>query len=390
MFATTVGRRTLAILAAAGLTVTVAGCGSSNSSVSASTSGSATTPASASSSGGPALAADSGKNTKVSFVGLYNGPYIANVSNGAKAASADVGSPYTSLAPTALNPNQAISIFQNTVASGANVALVMAYPGDVWRAPITTASRQGVTVGTNDDDSEGSAAKFQIGAPKAAMGAGLADQFVKALPPHAKGTIVPGICVPGLAVLLSPVSGFAAEMKKQLPGVTVAKPATTSGDPSGNFSAWQRIISSNPNALGFFGVCDADLPNLVKIKQKAAGSKWLAGTTAGADDPASIPAIKTGALVGAVSQRGYVQGYVGTKLLLQIRLAKRHVPNTWLNSGYDMVTKDNADAIGKVLQSPAAAAIYYKGIISSLLNNPVGKTPLSLELTSADQPNPAP
>nr|MBA3844884.1 substrate-binding domain-containing protein [Actinomycetota bacterium] len=167
---------------------------------------------------------------KTVHVDLFNGPYMSNIGAGAQAAATELGAEFTQTGPTALNPGQAIGTFQNAVASGAQVALVMAYPGDLWRAPIDAAVRQGVTVATNDDSSDDSQAAFHIGPPKVAMGAALADEFAKKIPQGATGTIIPGLCVPGLAVLQAPINGFRTRMGQLRPGVTVAEAAVTNGD----------------------------------------------------------------------------------------------------------------------------------------------------------------
>nr|MBA3844433.1 sugar ABC transporter substrate-binding protein [Actinomycetota bacterium] len=153
-----------------------------------------------------------------------------------------------------------------------------------------------------------------------------------------------------------------------------------------------QIINNNPKALGVFGVCDQDLAALAKLKKDAPNSSWLVGTTAGADDPSSIPLLKSGALVGAVSQRGYVQGYVGMRLLIDIRTKGRAVTKGWINSGFDMIRQDNVDAFAAVLSSSDAGKQYYKNVISALIANPnaATKTPMSLYLTSANEPNPTP
>jgi ABC-type sugar transport system substrate-binding protein len=176
-------------------------------------------------------------------------------------------------------------------------------------------------------------------------------------------------------------------MAKLRPGVKISGPEVTTTDPTQDFGDWQRITQQNPTALGFFGVCDSDLAALVKVKQSSPGSKWLVGVTAGADDPVGLAPLKTGAMVAAVTQRPYVQGYVGMTYILNNIIKHTAMPNGWLNSGFDLVDGANVDQIKSVLESPTVASKYYSGDISTLLTNPTPITPMSNELTGVSNPN---
>lgn len=334
------------------------------------------------------------KGTKVGMIGMYNAPYMTNAAAGAEAAADEVGAEFHYYGPQGLDPDKAIADFQNAVATGNKGLITFAYPSELWRNPIDRAVDQGVTVSTADIYSDGSKAITHTGPPKLAMGAALAQAFADQLPEGASGQIVPGICVPGVKVTLAPLPGFVDRMKELRPDVEVVDPEATVGDPAQNFAAWQRIVAKYPNALGFFGMCDVDLPNLAKLKEDNPAAKWLVGATVGGDDAVLLDALKTGDVVGAISQRSWVQGYVGMKLILNHMANGDDMPNGWINTGFDLVTKDNVDQIKKVVSDPAAAKAYYGAMAEKIVEGAASDahTPLSYEYdpASINEPNPQP
>jgi ribose transport system substrate-binding protein len=336
----------------------------------------------------------SGDGVKCGMVGLYNGPYPNAMATGAKMATDAVGADFTQLGPAGLDPNKAIADFQNGVASGMKGMLVMAYPGDLWTAPINRAAGQGVTVATADDYAENSKAITEVGPPKVTMGAALADEYLKQIPEDASGVIVPGLCVAGLPVLEAPLNGFRIRIEEKRPGIKVLDPEVTAGDPAGDFAAWQRIAAKYPEAIGFVGACDVDLPNLIKLKESTPGATYLIGSTAGGDDPVAVQAVKGGTMVGVVTQRPWVQGYVGMKLITDNVLNGTAMPDGWINTGFEIVTKDNVDDIVKVLQDPVEAQKHFGAMADEMVKNAatIAHKPMTYEydVSSINEPNPQP
>jgi ABC-type sugar transport system substrate-binding protein len=368
------------VLVAALFAVLIAACGSSSSSSggsggSTSASSAATTSAGGSGSatstsgGGSASTAGTGKGITIGFVELFNEPYALQIAEGIKAAAAKYGASVKISGPASLDPSTAISDFQNLAAAGAKGILVDAYPADQWKHPISQAVAQGVDVDTIDDSSPGSGTSFQVGAPQQAMGAADARVMAAQLGKGANGTVIAGICVPGLPVLVTPTLGFTKEMKKLEPGITV-KQLATGGSDAQDFAAWQRIIAQNSSALGFFGPCDQDLPALIKLKQSDPGSKWLSTLTAGGENPIGWSGIPKGLMTAAITKRGFVQGYVAATLMLKHLVNKTPEPKGWINTGFDVLDKTTTPAIAKALSSSSAAESYYGGLLKKFTTDP--------------------
>jgi len=331
--------------------------------------------------------AASKKKVTIGFVQLFNQPYAIQIANGIKVAAKEYGASVKVTGPSSINPAAAISNFQNLTSSDVDGILTMGYPAELWKRPISTAVKQGINVATIDISSPGSGSSFHVGSPRQQMGAANAKLIAQKLGKNAKGQIVAGICVPGLPQLTSPIKGLQTGLKKYAPGITV-KTVTTGGSPAENFAAWQRIVSDNPDALGFFGPCDQDLPSVVKLKETDKSSKWLGNMSSGGEDPVGWKAIPAGTLTSQTTQRGFVQGYVAAKLMLEHLVNGKKEPSGWIDTGYDLMTKSNVKNVAAALSSSAAAKKYYAGLLKALTNNPPTIKDENAQQTKFNVPSP--
>jgi ribose transport system substrate-binding protein len=346
----------VALAAAAALAV--AGCGSSGGGSSSGGSGS----------GGTSTAGTTGsslKHEKIAFIQLQSSPVTSQIDLGASYVAEHANSSFTAQGPANLDPQTAVSALTSDVSAGYNGVLADAYPPELWMKPLSNAKSAGIAVATIDTGAPGSAATFHVGASREGLGSALAQQFAKALGQNAKGQIQPGICVPGLNTLVAVITGFTAEMKTLEPGVTVAAPFNSTGPPDTNFTAWSRIIQQEPNELAFFGVCDQDAGSLIKVRESAKNPKYLIGNASG-DDTANIQAVQKGVATALIGQNGFVQGYLATKYMLAQLQQGKAMPDGWLSSGIEVITKANAAAALAVRQTNTAAAYlkYYASTIS--------------------------
>jgi ABC-type sugar transport system substrate-binding protein len=333
----------------------------------------------------PARAAAHAAGPKVALITLYREPLAQQMDAGARLAAQEYGADYHWQGPPGLNPPGEVKMLQDEIAAGTKGIVLMQYPPDLFNAPIKQATDQGVAVITIDVSAPDSTSGTHIGPAKTELGIAEGLVLGKLLGKKAKGYIVPGICVPGLDVLVAPFVGVRKILKVLTPGVTVRKELNVTGDPATNFTAWQRIISQNPKALGFIGNCDQDAPNLVKIKQTKKG-KFLIADTSGDGIPV-LRAVKAGTMNVVIGQAGFVSGYSAMKLVLEKLVNKKEPPKGWLDSGIETITPANADAAIKVRQQLAAGnlkagyAYYRRAILRTLSQKP------KLESTANAQAN---
>jgi len=307
-----------------------------------------------------------GAGKKIILDTLYRAPLAQNEAAGANLAASEAGAKVIWVGPADINPPAAIKALQDAVAAGADGAMVAAFPGDLFRVPINQA---GMPVTTMDLYSPGSKAATHLGPDKYQLGASLAKDFAKALPTNASGEIVGGICVPGLPALRAPQQGFIDTLKTLQPGVRFKADVPTDGDPTKNYTSWQRIMQQNPNALGFIGQCDQDVPNLIKLRKQSPSAKWLIGATSG-DSVENIAAVQNGTMVAIQSQNGWPEGYLSAKLLLQHIVKKTPLPSGWIDTGFTDITKDNAAEVTARIKDPSLNAAAFKDLIDKVLADP--------------------
>ncbi len=329
-------------------------CGSGSTSASPAASGSAT-----------ALTGQYAKGKTIILDTIYRAPLAQNQAAGAQQAAVEAGATVKWVGPTDINPPAGIKALQDAAAAGADGAIVAAFPGDLFRVPIDQTGLPTVTI---DLYSPGSKASTHFAPDKYALGEGLAKEFAKALPAGASGTIIGGICVPGLPSLVAPQQGFIDTMKKLQPGVTVKGDQPVDGDATKNYGSWQRIIQQNPKALGFVGQCDQDVPNLIKLK-KDSGGPFLIGATSG-DSAANIAAVADGTVTAIISQDGWVEGYLAARLLLTNLAKKAPLPKGWINTGFTVITKENAAAVAARVSNPSENAAEFKTLLDKVLADP--------------------
>jgi ABC-type sugar transport system substrate-binding protein len=327
----------------------------------------------------------SGKEIKLGYVQPYSEPYSSQVAAGMKAAAARYGATVTVTGPDTIDPSKEVAALQNLVTTGIDGVLVHQTDPELFARPIEAAIDQGVDVNTVTEPSEESGTNFTVGQPFHGIGAGVAAAFNERLGPDASGTAYVGICSPGIPAVEAVGEGFEAELKQASPNLTVEDVATATTPPE-NFAAWQRIAAQHPDAIGFYGICGLDVNSLVKLKEQNPDSKWLTGSEGG-EDPLTAQAVEHGDLTAAVFQRPFVQGYVGATLMLEHLVDGKPEPKGWINTGYDVLTRQNATEIEKAATSTSAAMSYYGRLINKLIAEPATKQPQESQVTEANPPN---
>lgn len=301
---------------------------------------------------------------------LYRAPLAQNQAAGAMQAAKEEGAEVKWVGPTNIDPAAAIKALQDASAAGAAGAIVAAFPGDLFKVPI---DQTGLPVNTIDLYSPGSSAATHLATDKYGLGVALAKEFAKALPQNAQGTVVGGICVPGLPALVAPQQGFIDTMAELQPGVKVKGDVPVEGDATKNFVSWQRIIQQNPDALGFIAQCDQDVPNLIKLKKDSNGASWIFGATSG-DSVDNIAAVKDGTMVAIIGQNGWTEGYLAARLLLGQIVNGTKMPKGFIDTGLTVITKDTADAVSKRVADPSLNETEFKSFIDKVLADPQAVT----------------
>lgn len=268
----------------------------------------------------------------------FQGPYTQQLAMGAQAAVEECGGDFRSGGPVAFDVSAEVAAFQDMVLAGADAIVVVAFPSDFWIRPIDEAVQRGVTVSTFDVEAPASLQSLHTAPKQADQGVDMANVIADALGDDASGTIVTGICLPGLALIEARVTGFKNQIAERLPNVEVLGAFDVGFDQTQNFSAWRSTYDANPDALAYVGFCENDLPSLVRVKEATGGDFEIASIGI---NPDGLDGIERGIALTAIGQRPFMQGYVAMRAMLERIAAGEDVPRGWIDVRPEIVTAEN-------------------------------------------------
>ena len=301
----------------------------------------------------------------------FQGPYTQQLMDGAKAAAAECGADIITGGPAAFDATAAVGSFQDAVLSGAEAVVVVAFPSDFWIRVIDDAVQQGVVVSTYDVDAAASLESVHTAPKQKDQGRALAEVLAEALGSGASGTVVAGICLPGLELIEARVTGFKEKMAELLPDVTVVGPLDVAFDQTENLARWQSVVDEYPEALAHVGFCENDLPSLVRIKESRPDATFEIGSIG--INPDGLQGIKDGTALVAIGQKPFMQGYVAMRTMLEKLAAGEPVPRGWINVEPEVVTAANVDEItareASLSQGTDETKAYYQDQIDAIFGD---------------------
>jgi ABC-type sugar transport system substrate-binding protein len=270
--------------------------------------------------------------------------FAREMADGGVAAAEDAGGIKLQVAgpPTTDGP-QEVQIFQNTLITSPDGAVVENLAPDLFTRPQAQAIDKGIPIVALDTIGlPGSKVETYVGNDNYDLGATLAKETLKRLPANPTGLVVLGNPNPGVPVLDSRVQGLKDTFAKEAPGITTKGPFETFSDPGKSYNAWSSLVRANSSALAFLGVGDADSYSLARLKRQT-GGKYL---TAGFDlDPQTLQAVKDGTNFVAISPEHFLKGYVALALLAEAVKGGTEVPKGWIRVPGLVVDSTNIDTI---------------------------------------------
>ena len=75
-------------------------------------------------------------------------------------------------------------------------------------------------------------------------------------------------------------------------------------------------------------------------------------------------------MVTIISQNGWVEGYLAARMLLEHIAKKGPLPIGWVDTGFTVVTKDNADQVTARVNDPSLNATEFKSLIDQVMADP--------------------
>jgi simple sugar transport system substrate-binding protein len=269
--------------------------------------------------------------------------FTETIAQGAKDAGLAGGVSVEVVGPAGFSTtSDAIALFEGLALKKVDGLVVIPMPGEVWVTPIRQAVEKGIPVLTANVTSEGSKARTWFGQDEFGSGVILANELQKLLNQQNKteGTIVVGMCAPGVSVLVERYEGF----KKGMAGsrFQITQPFDVNTEDSANYSAWENLVGANPKMVAIVGLCSMDLPNLAKLKKRTSGDWLVAGYDLSRE---TLDAVKTGTVQIALGQHPYLQGNLPILALTRHLRDKQPLPEGWIDVGTEVITKQNVESI---------------------------------------------
>jgi len=292
-------------------------------------------------------------------------PYTDSIRRGAEAAGKDYGVNVEVICPEKpYDTLTQIAMFDGFIAKGFDGIFIMAAEPQSWPVPINNAVDKGLLVYTGDSPIKDSKSSGYVGPIGYAGGLLFADKLAE-IPEFAalggKGKVIIGACALQHPIVHGRTNGEMNTWHEKY-NFDLKGPFASGLTNEESFTFWESAYLSNPDAVLFVGNCCFDLPAIAKHKDKNSGAKYLA---AGWDlEPAGVQGVKDGTILMAVGTHPYLQGYLPIAAMCE-QLVNGHAPDSsgFIDTGLDVCTKDNVDAILKRETDTAVESTWYKDYI---------------------------
>lgn len=342
------GRSSVPLRAAgtlAALAIVVAACGGTTASPSAAAPATGAPVTAAPSDAAPSLEAGSIK-LGIAYWDTRTYAFQLMLKGAEAVAAADPAIDLTSAAPDAGDPAKLLPMFQAMAQTQKDGIVLQTLAADPFYRPVKEATEAGIPVIAIDAPPPADAGvELFITNDNKGLGKMLAQEILKQVPADATGEIVIGTNGPSVPPLVMRVEGMIEEITAQRPNVTIVGPLSTmgaTGTPSENYTAWDGIIKTHPDALAYLAPGAQDAVSMGLYQQRN-NVKILAG---GMDlEPPAIQAVQDGFVAAVVSPEHWLKGYIATKLLADHAENGTPIPAGLWDTGGLVVNSSNIDEI---------------------------------------------
>jgi ABC-type sugar transport system substrate-binding protein len=371
------GRAWLAISCLLACGALLAACGSS-SSKSSSSAGSSASAASGGGSGSSSSSSSSGKHVTIGVVETFTSiPFYQTARLGALAAGTEDGN------ATVIVQGPAESTGSGEATMASNLETAKQPDGfapnpcvlPAWTQTLATLARD---VPNNNvaawnckpigEAGQTSPVKTYVGVNDFETGEQQAEVAIKGanLGASTTGTALVAYCEKGVPILTSREEGALAEIKKLTPKVQGVG-FFSALDQNGNTAAWTSEFTKYPHVVLAMGACDQDSASLITLKSRGVGGDFASAAVD--PDPQELQAIESGKMTAAVASAPWVQANVAVQLLIKGARGTA-LPQGWVDTGIESISKANAPQWLKAASSPAAAQAFFAPIANKIVANP--------------------
>ncbi|GAB3347169.1 hypothetical protein GCM10027300_07680 [Modestobacter lapidis] len=319
--------------------------------------------------GGDAAAA--AEDLQIAFIGADGSQNFAiEMMEGAEAAGEEFGVDVQVIAPTKLDGPAQVKMFEDAIRTAPDgIAIETLTPDLLTRAEARAVDAGIPVIAVDTPPLPGSGITTYIGNDNIAAGEMLADEAIRILGEQGttEGKAVVASPIPGVPTLDLRAEGMAKAFQEQLPGFEVVGPVASAPDPTGNYAAWNNLVSANADATVFMDSGDAALASLARINREKGGNLLT-----GAFDlnKAGLEAVADGTNFATADPQHFLKGYLATRMLIENALGENEIPEGWWVSTAELVTQENVAEIQARQESREAKLEYYKPLAEEQFANP--------------------
>jgi len=219
-------------------------------------------------------------------------------------------------APDAGDPQKQVALFGPIAQTQKDGIVLQSLSSGPLTRPVMDAMSAGIPVVAIDaPPPQGTDVGLFITADNVGLGAQLAEKVLSLVPKDAKGSIIIGNTGIGVPPLEQRTKGMIDTITKLRPDLKIVGPVSTfgvSGSSTEIYSAWQGLLSANPDAVAVLAPSAADATAWGLLAQRT-GFKLPSG---GFDlEAGNLDAVKKAYVSFIMSPEHWLSGYVATKAL---------------------------------------------------------------------------
>lgn len=270
-----------------------------------------------------------------------------------KAAELSAQGPYAvevlSAAPVSADAVEQARILDDLIARQVDGLAVSCNDPTACIDPINRAVSAGIPVMTWDSDAPESARFTYLAINNDAAGRAGAEMLVEAIGGKGKVAVITG--VPGGLNLEQRVSGF-REVIAQYPQIAIVAVVATNEDISRGVQGVEEVMQAHPDLRGWFFAglwplfADRGSMPLWEAANLSGRTKTVAFDTL----PLELDLLKDGYLTALIGQDYWGWGYDSIQILYDRIVADAEFP-LFIDTGYDIVTINNVDAMQRVWET---------------------------------------
>jgi len=267
---------------------------------------------------------------------LVGHPYWNDVEDGMKTANKEFEVNTEFVGPTQIDYQKQIEYIEAAIAAKVDGIITSALNPDVFQPIIDKAVDVGIPVVLIDSDAPKSKRVAYVGTINTIGGFEAGKAMIETTGGKADIGILMGAA--DAANMIERVAGFRDAIKNYPEMKIVAVESTDSNSLIANEKA-QKMLEDHPEIDALFGASGTDILDITRIcKEKGLNNKVKIVSYDDVDE--TIDLIKKGVVYATVAQNPYKMGYLGVKLLKEIKEGK--TPDTQIiDTGVTVVTKEN-------------------------------------------------